>query len=256
MFLYSIEIVSLFISPGIIARENKENEEQINKKLNDKIKNLLEMKKPPKKKILSSLFTLQANDSLSKLEFFDIVGKIYQLNPLYFMFSIYRKLWSKSRKIYGVEGMKKMEKYIMENYCLNEGEQILYEWQGMIRQKVPKKYDWIWVGNLRQPGTIYITNERIIAHGALAVYPYESYFRTVITGGGGTKDPKKARKYYIQESGPCYGYNFPINDLHDLQMDKQKIIYFIGDSRIKINISKKEGNAIKIFEILEKQNLK
>ncbi len=93
----------------------------------NKIKNLLEMKKPSKKKILSSLLTLQANDSLSNLEFFDIVGKTYQLNPQYYMFSIYRKLWSKSRKIYGVEGMKAMEKYIMENFCLNEGEQILYE---------------------------------------------------------------------------------------------------------------------------------
>lgn len=219
----------------------------------EKIKNLLNMKKPSKKKILSSLFTLQANDSLSNLEFFNIVGRTYQLNPLYFMFSIYRKLWSKSRKLYGVEGMKVMEKHIMENYCLNEGEQILYELQGMIRQKVPKKYEWIWAGNLRQPGTIYFTNERIIAHGTFSVNPYESYFRTVISGGGGTKDPNKAKKHFIQESGPCYGYPFPINDLHDLQMDKKKVIYFIGESRIKINVSKKEGNADKLFEILEKQ---
>ncbi len=124
----------------------------------------------------------------------------------------------------------------------------------MIRQKVPKKYDWIWAGNLRQPGTIYITNERIIAHGSLAVQPHESFWEDPLMIFL-EKFGRKVRKYYIQ-SGPCYGYSFPINDLHDLQKERNKIIYFSGNSRIKINISKKEGNADKLVEILKKQSSK
>ena len=245
-------IISDRIEKSRIKRKTKGIETFTPNQVMDKIEKALEMEKPSREEVLTYLYNLQANESLSNLELFDLIGKTYQLSPVFFMFSIYPKLRSKLSKIYGDEGMRVMNKHILEKYCLEEGEQILYELDGIIRQKVPKKYAWIMVGNLRQAGTIYITNKRIVAHGRLDLSPHESFLRVIITDGGGTKDPKKAEKAYINDSAPCYGYEFPINDLHGLKKDYRKIIYFSGNSRIKINLSRKEDNGDKLFEILDK----
>ena len=91
----------------------------------------------------------------------------------------------------------------MEKFCLDEGEQIIYELNGKIRQKVPKKY------TIKVHGTIYVTNHRIIAHGI-------GFFQISDTIGNSFKSPKKAFEAYLSEFKPCYGYSFPIKNLYDL----------------------------------------
>ena len=58
----------------------------------NEIKKAVEVQNPSKSKILKYLFKLQANPSLSKFEFFDIIGVIIQIRPEFFMASIYPKM--------------------------------------------------------------------------------------------------------------------------------------------------------------------
>lgn len=225
----------------------------------DSIKRALKMRKISQMEILTYLYTLQANDSLSNFEFFDIIGETYQLNPKFFMVSIYTKIRRKFSKIYGDEGMRVMNKYILEKFCLDEGEQIIYELNGKIRQKVPKKY------TIKVHGTIYVTNHRIIAHGKSEFHPYESagsvIFQVVIGGTG--ENPKKIKIAHISSSGPCYGYPFPIKNLrglrhfsaynnHELSYSvKQDENLYSDDCRITVIASKKEQHGDKLFAILD-----
>lgn len=243
-------IVSDRIEKSRIKRKTEGIETFTPNQVMDKIEKALEMEKPSREEVLTYLYNLQANESLSNLEFFDIVGKTYQLSPKFFMFSIYPKIRRKIRTIYGDEGIRVMGKHILEKFCLEDGEQIVYELDGAIRLKVPKKYDWIMVGNLRQAATIYITNERIIAQGMLDVMPHESAVWVGITGGG-TKDIKKARKAYIYNSAPCYGYNFPIKNLHGLSKGNRKLSYYSDENRVKITPTRKKDDGDKLFTILD-----
>jgi hypothetical protein len=218
----------------------------------DRIKKALKIEKPSIAEILSYLYILQATNSLSNFEFFDIIGQTFRMSPKFFMLSIYPNIRSKFRKIYGDEGMQVMNKNILEKFCLDEGEQIIYELNGTIGKKVPKKYT---IKVLH--GTIYVTNYRIVVHGKLV-------FELEVDTGGSFKNPKEAKIAYISNSTPCYGYSFPIKNLHGLinpsafnnynlsYSVKQDENLYSDDCRITIDASKKEEHGDKLFAILDK----
>ncbi|MHA1479641.1 MAG: hypothetical protein ACTSPU_15725 [Promethearchaeota archaeon] len=99
------------------------------------IEKALLMRKPSKDGILKCLYALQAENSLPAFEFFDVIGDIYQRAPVFFMSSIYPKIRRKFGKIYKNEGMRVMDKYILEKFCLDEGEQIKHEFYGIVKLK-------------------------------------------------------------------------------------------------------------------------
>lgn len=198
----------------------------------DTIRKVLEMRKPSKSKILKYIYSLQANNSLSEFDFFDIIGKTYQMNRKFFMLSIYTPIRKKFKKIYGDGYIRRMDKYILEKYCLYEGEQILYELNGTISQmyKTKKKY------NCQvKDGTLYFTNNRIVAQGEIAL-----------------NVPEKMKEAYISHSSNWYGYWFPIKVSPPVITDDQKISYFsrISESRITIIPSEKGDHLGKITEYL------
>ena len=210
------------------------------------------MMRPSKGDILKFFYTLQADDSLSNFDFFDIIGEIYQREPTFFMLKIYPKIRRKFGKIYRNEGMRVMDKYILEKFCLNEGEQIKHEFYGSLKLKVPKKYV-IRIIN----GTFYVTNLRIIAQGKLGFDLDLSAGQAILEfGGGSTKNPKKALKHYISSSKSCYGYSFPIKNLYKLNRFTsgskiKKLSYLVPQrTKVTINISKKEGVGEKLHAIL------
>ena len=210
------------------------------------------MMRPSKGDILKFFYTLQADDSLSNFDFFDIIGEIYQREPTFFMLKIYPKIRRKFGKIYRNEGMRVMDKYILEKFCLNEGEQIKHEFYGSLKLKVPKKYV-IRIIN----GTFYVTNLRIIAQGKLGFDLDLSAGQAILEfGGGSTKNPKKALKHYISSSKSCYGYSFPIKNLYKLNRFTsgskiKKLSYLVPQrTKVTINISKKECVGEKLHAIL------
>ena len=216
-----------------------------------RIEKALLMRKPSKDGILKCLYALQAENSLPTFEFFDVIGEIYQQKPAFFMLSIYPKIRRKFGKIYRNEGMRVMDKYILEKFCLDEREQIINEFYGTLKLKVPKKYV-IRIIN----GSIYVTNQRIIAQGKLGFDLDLSAGQSFLEIGGSTKNPKKAKIAYISSTAPCYGYSFPIKNLYNLNRFTsgskiRKLSYLVPQKRkITINISKKEGTGDKLHEIL------
>ena len=136
---------------------------------------------------------------------------------------IHKKLQKKMRKKYGIEEFRKMEKYILEKFCLKNGELILYECEGSLFKKVPRSYKL----SVRR-GSIFITNRRIIAEGkltaSLTLIPeirertpsdwIPIYGELKDLAKPSRKDDVRARERLIALSSEegCYGYMFPIND--------------------------------------------
>ena len=98
--------------------------------------------RPTKKKILNYLFNSQLSDS----ELLDIIGETYKLNPLFYMKTLYPKIWEKMGKLLGKEGRIKGGRYIVEKYCLFIGEKILYEFEGSIQKRKPLRKSEIGAG--------------------------------------------------------------------------------------------------------------
>ena len=216
------------------------------------IEKALLMRKPSKDGILKCLYALQAENSLPAFEFFDVIGDIYQRAPVFFMLKIYPKIRRKFGKIYKNEGMRVMDKHILEKFCLDEGEQIKHEFYGTVKLTVPKKYV-IRIIN----GTFYVTNRRIIAQGKLGFDLNLSTGQAILEfGGGSTKNPKKALKHYISSLKSCYGYSIPIKNLYRLLRFTsgskiRKLSYLVPQkTKITINISKKEGIGDKLHAFL------
>jgi hypothetical protein len=237
------------------------------------IKQELEKPNPSYKNIISDLLNVPAE--YFNFEFYNLVGNIFQLDPGFFMESIYPLLRKKLSKLYEEQKLKEMEKYILEKFCLHEGEEILYERDGSIQEIFPKSYK-IEVLD----GIIYVTAHRIIAQGRLRtarmsssgpldllLIPIAIASVTPDTGGGrGRRDikPKYAKEGLINASVhqelPCYGYVFPIKKLFNLHNHKRLITYdIIHDSRLfkyklSFTSSKTQNSTDKLFNILKSYN--
>ncbi|MFX0083538.1 MAG: zinc ribbon domain-containing protein [Candidatus Hodarchaeota archaeon] len=239
------------------------------------IKEELQNPKPKTKTILKYLIDLRANKKISQpsdSEFFDIVGVTFKLNPDFFMKEIYETFMVKMGNIIGTEKRREMEKYIIEKFCLAEGEQILYECKGNIKQteileqKPSGKYE----GGLFpirisvSLGDFFLTNYRLIAHGSFKVKGGESkklflWTSSIWVFSGGSK--RRERKRALIESSPLFGYQFSIKNhwglvkvkfthvvLYNINVDNRKCLISIKPT----DKSKREEDMSKIFDLLRK----
>ena len=78
-----------------------------------RIKKALEMKNSSE--LRNHLYALKVDNSLSDLEFFDILGEIFNLKPKFFTEQLYKDIKKKIRKLNGDEGVKFMEHYLIKN---------------------------------------------------------------------------------------------------------------------------------------------
>jgi len=240
------------------------------------IRQELDKPKPSQKNIISYLLAVPTENF--GIEYYIFVANIFHLDPGFFMESIYPEFRKKLEKLYGDQKIKEMEKYILNKFCLYEGEEILFECDGSIQELLPKSYK---IEVLH--GTIYVTTCRIIAQGRVRTARMAYSGPLAITLGIAAGDPstrpttgligspsakhrdikpKNAKEGLINASVnqelPCYGYIFPIKKLFDLDHSKRLITYnIIHDSRLykyklSFSSSKKQNYTDKLFNILKR----
>ena len=166
----------------------------------ERIINELQEPSPSKKKMVAYLFK---NRSFPYTEIIEIVREIFQLHPEAYMEHLYKVVRKKIRKLYGHDTLKEMEKTIIEKHCLQDEEQILLEFDGMVQLfENPKMKS----RGVSVSGTVYVTNYRIIAQGA------------IIAMAGSFSSGYPARKRIITQSREnwFYGYVFPIESISQL----------------------------------------
>ena len=208
-----------------------------------------ELKKPnpSKKKILNFLYDLKLYD----FEFLNSIGETYKLNPLFFMKTLYSDIWKKMGKLLGNRGRIRAERYVVENYCLFGEEHILYECEGSIKKKRPLKKPTIKISV--SLGVLFITNQRIIAHGKLAMAELVQA-RTVIPAVGDSlgsvrnNDYKIQKKFLLEASDLCFGYSFPIKNLSNLRKSGRKLSFDLVDGMT--TLTTKKGQVDKLLDIL------
>jgi len=227
--------------------------------------------------ILKILYELRSKDrsqQFTDLEFFDIVGETFKLNPDYFMKELYEPFRKKMGISIGAEKLKELDKYIIEKFCLLEDERILYECKGNVQftelfeQSKSGKYKMVSrpvVISVRS-GNLFFTNNGIFAQGKLKVsgghsQSFFSYFwPTLLTRRAwmGTSIEAKRRKDSFELSN-IYGYHFPIkngtrldksNLLHQIayhmKIENRKCFIFIKPT----DISKREEDMSKVLDLL------
>ncbi|MFX1448237.1 MAG: hypothetical protein ACFFCG_08875 [Promethearchaeota archaeon] len=185
---------------------------------------------PSSKRIISLLNDLKSKEEyqpVSNTEFYDIVGETFKLNPEFFMNWIYPKI-----------NTREMAKYIVEKLCLYDGEQILSEFEGDIKQ----------VDDIRnnlsvsvKGGTIIVTNYRIIAQGKLKAKggqrPAGFLFWTMGFWKSGSYERTKSKEGIadrsLDQEIPCYGYQFKKKPLFSLHKTSTSVGYFIREDDIQ-----------------------
>ena len=165
-------------------------------------------------------------EALTDMEYYDIVGAIFKFNPKFYMDSIYPKMKS-----------LELTRYIIENYCLYEGEKIIYEFPGKIKQSTSAPLNP--VVTTVKGGNIFVTNLRIIAHGKLVVGGGDkishSAISQMVTAQMAKKARERAKKRFLNESLsqdlPCYGYQFRIKNQFGLKKKSSFVNYQVSDER-------------------------
>lgn len=225
---------------------------------------------PYPKRIISSLFNLRIDKEglefapkdewryIPQAEFFNIIGEIFNRNPVYYMRNLYKGIKKKMRKLNGRDKLKEFEKYILETYCLYPEEQILFEFDGLIQFFENPSLKSRGVSSL---GTLYLTPHRII------VCPLRGKGILPIQGTATTGLSSRRRIINLSLKEKCYGYIFPIKNLSNLKKRGigNKIISYNVDAsggihkfkKIKIIVSKtpeREEILNKLFEILSEHS--
>lgn len=220
---------------------------------------------PSPKRIISTLFNLRIDKEgiefapkdewryIPRVEFFNIIGEIFNRNPQFYMKYLFKGIKKKMRKLNGHDKLKEMEKFLIETYCLYPGEQILFECDGGIQ---------FWENPTLKSrgvvsyGTLYLTTHRIIVCPLLG--------KGLAPMGGSTStglsSRNRIRDYSLKEK--CYGYIFPIKNLSNLK--KKSILKGVSYNvdavggvhkykNIKIVVGKsptQEETVNRLFEIL------
>jgi len=219
--------------------------------------------------IYSDLLSKEEYQHLSDSDFNFFVGETFKLNPEFFMDSLYGVLRQRMEKKNRLE----MDKYVIENYSLIEGEHIIYECNGNIKfvdfQNVKPSGGLKFGGRIPASvrvtsGSIFLTNYRLIAQGILDTkggrYHQFQYGITVMVLSGGSRRSKALKT--ILESSPIYGFQFPIRNHIFLKKKWNGVSYqCIQDNQLKIlhikltsktSQAKREEQINAIFKILSK----
>ena len=155
------------------------------------------------------------------------------------MKTLYSDIWKKMGKLLGKGGRNRGERYIIENYCLHGGEQILYECEGSIQKKKPLRKPYIKLSV--SSGIIFITTQRIIAQGKLAVKELVQARKAILpefTGWDRHKEYRREKKFLFEASELCFGYVFPVKNLSLLQRTQRGLSYNLVDGKTSITAKK------------------
>ena len=211
------------------------------------------------KTYLTDLRTKEEFQSLSDIDFFNIVGETFKLIPELFMNNRFHSNYLPYS--FPKEKRKQMARYIIEKHSLYDGEKILHECDANIKMvdlKTGRTQVIISVNN----GHLIVTNNRIIVQGRLEVVGGRGI------GSSSRRDEtiKGIMEASTKQELPCYGYEIPISPIKFTRSRKKykekpkKIIgYYVkmgyktfGVS-IKLPKMKKEENLDRVYEILSKE---
>ena len=206
----------------------------------------------------SDLFPKEENQHLSDSEFFDIVGEAFKSNPEFYMENLDEEVRKRVKKLYGDEKLKEIVKYIFEKFSLYNGEQILFESEGGIRQlrtaKVEPsgkiKLESAPVSVSIKSGNIVVTNYRLIVQGKLKVsggrdrnaIMWGGLVGHLVTGGSASRKRDKTKERLIdgslEQELPCYGYEFSIQNHSGLEkmISSLKVAYGIRYAVVEDNL--------------------
>ena len=158
-------------------------------------------------KVLDQAYNLLAKDDINK--FFRFIGECFVGEPYNFLsVKIYPRYHKKIKKLFKKNNsqMLALESYIIQNFSLVQGEQLVDSFSGNIS-----------MGGYWLDGRLYLTNLRIIGHGLHQI--------STTDADGGTSwktvgiEYRHQRRMYdaisnylLQKSQyrPCFGYQFPI----------------------------------------------
>lgn len=199
-----------------------------------------------------------------------IVGETFNLDPEYFMGSLYWYLRQRMEK----KNRLLMDKYIIEKHSLIDEEHIIYECNGNIKLTV--KLTVKPSGNLKSGGSlpesititlgsIFLTNYRVIAQGILDTKSKRNFSWLIAVdilsfpyGGVG----RYGSKELLSESSLTFGYQFPSRIHIKLKKKRSGVSYMcIQDNQFKLiqiklpmetSQAKREEQVNIIFKILSK----
>jgi len=193
-----------------------------------------------KKKIVKQVYNLFKNYSYSLHDkIYDLIGEMLLEKPKFFMKDLFPRMYIRIlnfdrnfKSPFSPQLVSEMEEYILRKFCFYKGEQIIMSSFGRLT-----------IGKYEIRGNFYVTNRRLITigepvnswghpihvleadvFGLILIIPYSILyiFRNII----GT-EWKKILNEEINEIKPCFGYEFPYTDLHDIRRFKKKIKFVI-----------------------------
>ncbi len=210
-----------------------------------KLKQLIMLKR--KKEIIRFIKNLFINYSYSLHEkIYDLIGEMLIENPEFFMKDLHRRLYKKfvyrGGRLFSPQLISEMEEYILRKFCFYKGEQIIIPSYGRLS-----------IGIHHIHGNLYVTNRRLIATGIISkegldggVAEHPGFLIILLIAAlyiyvrGAITPWKKILSRQINEIKPCFGFEFPYRDVHNIKRKKKKIKFVLkyeykdkGQTKIK-----------------------
>lgn len=226
--------------------------------LKNKIKYLIENKKKGKLlKIFKKNMRNSSSPTLNAVQ--KLIVEAITINFEYFNEKIYPRIIKKLNRTFCYNDLLKLEKDILEKYCLYDNEKILTIFKGKMLQ-----------GHNYVKGRIYLTQYRIFAQGSLKITAGSSIIWMVAIGGMNVTGmligyfinkgiQTNIRKFVQKSIGGqfnkeklCYGYQYPILNAYNIKKSNKFIKYWVNiqvdkkgkikTKRLKIKITTNENS--------------
>jgi len=199
--------------------------------------------------------TFRSIDKTDIPRFGDLLGELARKYPEMFIEKIYIAFQYQLRNYKKKEILYELEKYIIENYCLMEGEILVDSFYGSLRETY----------NHINKGRIFLTNFRVIACGFPLLTDATSPIgpkkgsqirKDMIHGATGAALRKSMNKHIKELNIISYGYYYPIHNANRIKRGKSAVSFkanmniYITPGKMKENRARKEEILSNIEKIL------
>lgn len=199
--------------------------------------------------------TFRSIDKTDIPRFGDLLGELARKYPEMFIEQIYIAFQYQLRRYKEKEILYELDKYIIENYCLMEGEILVDSFYGSLRETY----------NHINNGRIFLTNFRVIASGfplptgttsSIGPQTFSQIKKDMIHGATGAALRKSMNKNIKDLNIIPYGYYYPIHNAYRIKRGKSAVSYkvnmkvYITPGKMKENRARKEEILSNIEKIL------
>jgi hypothetical protein len=176
-------------------------------------------------KNIFTVFTEVKNNVADQITFYNFVGNTFVKHYLFFVIKFFKTYNRNIVNLLNPEDVFKMERHILQTYCLYPNERLIISFNGQYL-----------LGSVKEVGRLHLTTDRIIFQGSIKSTGVTKATGSYLQGAINKNIRKKILNKTLPTDLPCFGYPHSILGFTNVRLVGNQVILKVPYGKIKIHV--------------------